>query len=204
MHVLVPDDPVFLAKFQSLEELLLRRLYRLQLADPECEEGRVVADAYDSWVRVLLKLPAWPRWQEDVSPPGALRTEYTLYGPRGTQLTSLYPVELDSADLEQLTLCLRAFLSAGADRGFEPRCTRREPERRGPELVHVFRRVMGVLLLPCPPELMHTLGRVREGAPAVTLSLKEEVQYRRYCTTVVRILSLGDQFAYQNHLAMYP
>ncbi|MFF1868187.1 hypothetical protein [Kitasatospora herbaricolor] len=201
MYVLVPDDPVFFAKFQSLEDLLLSCLYGLQLEGVDSEEARLVADAYDSWVRVLLKLPLWSRRREDAA--DLSRTDYQLYAPGGVELTSLYPVELAVADVEQLWLCLRAFLDAGTERAD---VSRRAGGAAGPapeHLIGVFRRVVGVLLLPAPPELMRTLRQVPTGVPAVTLGRREEQQYRRYCTAIVRLLSSGDGFAYRSHLAMY-
>ncbi|MFD0262518.1 hypothetical protein ACFRKE_11785 [Kitasatospora indigofera] len=201
MYVLVPDDPVFFAKFQSLEDLLLRCLYVLQVEGVDSEEARLVADAYDSWVRVLLKLPLWSRRREDAT--DLSRTDYKLYAPGGAELTSLYPVELAVGDVEQLWLCLRVLRDSGAERPAAPLRAAGAAGTAPEHLIGVFRRVVGVLLLPAPPELMRTLRQVLSGAPAVTLGHREEAQYRRYCATVVRLLSSGDGFGYRNHLAIY-
>lgn len=198
MYALVPDDPVFFAKFQSLEEPLLRHLYRLHTAGRESDEERIVAEAYDSWVRILVKLPLWSDWHAgDMSadrpspePPG-----YTLYGGHGRQLTSLYPVELSVADLGHLTACLDLFIGADA----EPAC-------QETEFVEVLRRVMEVLLLPYPQDLLAALRDVVPAGPllSVTLADEREAEYRSFCERIVTVLSSGDSFAHHSHLAMYP
>lgn len=207
LYVLVPDDPVFFAKFQSLEEPLLRRLYRLQRQGLDSEEERVVADAYDAWVRVLLRLPLWPRWQATTDDATAeADAGYTLHGVRGGELTSLYPVELAPADLAQLSSCLRVLVEAGQQHPEPPPpepSAGHEPWEGAQALVNVFRRVLGVLLLPSPPELLRALSPVGGGVRALTLGTTEEAHYRVYCADIVHILSSGDTFAYQSHLAMY-
>lgn len=196
MYVLVPDDPVFYAKFQSLEEPLLRHLYGLHHAGADSDEERVIADAYDSWVQVLLKLPLWARWHTEDAPavpaPGAPPPRYTLYSVRGDELTSLYPIEVSAADLGHLTACLDLF--AGADA--EP------PEGEEP-LSDVFRRVMDVLLLPPPSGLLNILRFAVAPGAAVTLPAEHEREYQRFCEEIVTILSSGDTFAYRSHRAMY-
>lgn len=212
MYVLVPDDPVFFAKFESLEEPLLRHLYLFHSADPESDDERIVADAYDSWVQVLLKLPLWSKWHatdtSDGQSPGE-PTGYALYGAGGTQLTSLYPIEVDAADLGHLTACLDLFAAAGGTQRAVPcradvEAGADRPERKD-TLVDAFRRVMEVLLLPPPQRLLSTLRRLtgqgRTGC--VTLPAEEETEYRRYCEDIVTILSSGDAFAYRSHRALY-
>ncbi|MFD8565665.1 hypothetical protein [Streptomyces sp. NPDC059639] len=180
MYVLIPDDPVFFAKYQSLEEPLLRRLFQLDNTEPESDDERTLSDAYDSWVRLLLKLPLWQRWDPSRAPEDA--AGYTLCRADGALLTSLYPVEVTTADLRRLTAC-RDLLAS--DAVFGDAC----------------RRVLEVLLLPPPHQLLTTLG-----APAgvVTLPPEYEVAYRRYCEDVVSVLSAGDTFAYESHRALYP
>ncbi|WP_042394969.1 hypothetical protein [Streptacidiphilus carbonis] len=207
MYVLVPDDPVFFSKFQSLEEPLLWRLHCLRSKGPDTDEAHLLADAYDSWVRVLLKLPLWPRWHvTGASTPETDeddRIEYTLFNAHGTELTGLYPVDLAAADLEQLALCLFAISDARRDgRGLLGQACK-EALGTAESLVNGFRRVLGALLLPPPRELLSALHGVGRTS-TVTLTPNEEASYRRYCADLVHILSSGDQFAVQSHLAMYP
>ncbi|MFG2356933.1 hypothetical protein [Streptomyces sp. NPDC048521] len=233
MYVLVPDDPVFFAKFQSLEEPLLRHLYLLHSAGMESDDERIISDAYDSWVQVLLKLPLWSQWHAtdtsahatDTSVPATDASAhapgtsaehapgepagYTLYSACGTQLTSLYPIEVTAVDLGHLTACLDLFVAAGRTQHAIPAQVGAEvwadlPERKD-TLVDVFRRVMEVLLLPPPQRLLGTLQQVvRQGQTvSVTLPAEEETEYRRYCEDIVTILSSGDTFAYRSHRALY-
>ncbi|MFF5499848.1 hypothetical protein [Streptomyces aquilus] len=198
MHLLVPDDPVFYAKFQSLEELLLRHLHQLHRSGTDSDEERVVSDAYDSWVQVLLQLPLWARWHTEEAPAALTPAEppprYTLYSVRGDQLTSLYPIEVTAAELGQLTSCLDLFAGAGA-----------EPADGEDLFTEVFRRVMEVLLLPPPPNLLTILRCVvvQGAAVLVTLPAEYETEYRRFCERIVTILSSGDTFALTSHRAMY-
>ncbi|MEU6290954.1 hypothetical protein [Streptomyces sp. NPDC046988] len=224
MYVLVPDDPVFFAKFQSLEEPLLRRLYQLHSAGLDCADGRIISDAYDSWVQVLLKLPLWSDWHAAGGPVGPEPDDgagYVLLSERGDPLTSLYPIEVTAADLGHLTACLELF--AGHDRarlalpggprsewaggwGDAPAGQRSGPPEREGQLTDVFRRVMEVLLLPPPQGLLAPLMRqlvLREAAVAVILRHEQETEYRRYCEDIVTILSAGDNFAYRSHRALY-
>ncbi|PWI15300.1 hypothetical protein DI272_14840 [Streptomyces sp. Act143] len=205
MYVLVPDDPVFYAKFQSLEEPLLRHLYRLHHTGAESDDERIISDAYDSWVQVLLKLPLWARWHTEDVPAVAAAAEpppprYTLHSMRGDQLTSLYPIEVTAVDLGHLTACLDLFAgidaSAGAGSG---------PTGGEERLADVFRRVMDVLLLPPPSGLLNILRFVvAQGvAVRVTLPTEREQEYQRFCEDIVTILSSGDAFAYRSHRAMY-
>ncbi|MFJ4622342.1 hypothetical protein [Streptomyces sp. NPDC088812] len=219
--MLVPDDPVFFAKFQSLEEPLLRRLYQLHSAGVDCDDGRIIADAYDSWVQILLKLPLWSEWHPAGGPAGPARGEgagHVLLSEGGAPLTSLHPIEVTAADLGHLTACLELF--AGYDRAplVRPGRPRTEgcadaawveertgpPEREGP-LTDVFRRVLEVLLLPAPRRLLAELRHLalRATAGSVTLRREQEREYRRYCEDIVTILSAGDDFAYRSHRALY-
>ncbi|MYT69050.1 MULTISPECIES: hypothetical protein [unclassified Streptomyces] len=183
MHVLVPDDPVFFAAYQSLEEPLLRRLFQLNSLHgtvPRPGDEQILSNAYDSWVRLLLKLPQWQRWDPARSPDEPVG--YTLCRADGALLTSLYPVEVTMADLGHLTSC-RDLLAA--DTAFADAC----------------RRVLEVLMLPPPWRLLAIL---REPAGVVTLPPEDEAAYRRYCEDVVSVLSAGDTFAYESHRALYP
>ncbi|MFF4353664.1 hypothetical protein [Streptomyces sp. NPDC001530] len=209
MYALVPDDPVFFAKFQSLEEPLLRQLHRLHSAGLESDDEQVILDAYDSWVQVLLKLPLWSQWHiEDASagPAPAERPQYTLYSVRGDQLTSLYPIELTAVDLGHLTACLDLFGEADDNaRSAVLGQVCAEPPDREESLTNVFRRVMEVLLLPPPQGLLGTLRHVVPQGPvvSVTLPAEQEAEYRHFCEEIVTILSSGDTFAYRSHRAMY-
>ncbi|PSM42935.1 hypothetical protein C6Y14_12155 [Streptomyces dioscori] len=214
MYILVPDDPVFFARFQSLEEPLLRRLYRLHGSELESDAERIISDAYDSWVQVLLTLPFWSQWQgrDEVSAglPRQERPGYVLYGHRGNELTSLYPTNVAKADLEHLKICLDLFVEndmarcvARGQAGTEA-CV--EPSERQEDVNDAYRRVMKVLLLSPPQLLLHALrdvGQQRPGVASVTLLEEQEVEYRRYCQGFVTILSEGDTFAYRSHRAMY-
>ncbi|MFI6876245.1 hypothetical protein ACIBL6_22720 [Streptomyces sp. NPDC050400] len=213
MYVLVPDDPVFFAKFQSLEEPILRRLYLLQCTGPETDDERTVAAAYDSWVQILLRLPLWSRWQTGDTATGAAPgpgTGHLLHGPRGDLLTSLYPIEVTAAELAQLNACLGLFgrrdgtardaAAGGTDAGAAA-----APPDHDEEVTDSFRRIMAVLSLSPPPLLLGPLlpPRSGTGARTVTLRAEQETAYRAYCEAIVTILSAGDTFAYRSHRAMY-
>jgi len=208
MYVLIPDDPVFFAKFQSLEEPLLRHLYQLHSTGLEPDDERIVSDAYDSWVQVLLKLPLWSQWHAgdtSADPPSAERPRYVLHSARGDQLTSLYPIELTAADLGHLMACLDLFVEAEGARRAVPGQMYAEPPDPEEGLTEVFRRVMDVLLLPPPQGL---LGALRYGVPegplvSVTLRDEQEAEYRHFCEEIVTILSAGDPFVFRSHRAMY-
>ncbi|MET7511880.1 hypothetical protein ABZS88_00095 [Streptomyces sp. NPDC005480] len=212
--MLVPDDPVFFAKFQSLEEPILRRLYLLHGTGSETDDERIISAAYDSWVQVLLRLPLWSRWQTGdttTGPASDERTGYVLYGPRGDQLTSLYPIEVTAAELGQLMACLGLFAEGGAGRHAATATTdagRRAAPPEGDEgITDDFRRIMEVLSLP-PPRLLlgpllPLLTQRSTGSASVTLRAEEETEYRTFCEEIVTILSLGDPFAYRSHRAMY-
>ncbi|MEV7077968.1 hypothetical protein AB0N88_05410 [Streptomyces sp. NPDC093516] len=208
MYVLVPDDPVFYAKFQSLEEPLLHHLYRLHHASVESDEERIISEAYDSWVRVLLKLPLWARWHTEDVPEVSAGAEpspprYILHSRRGDHLTSLYPIEVTAVDLGHLTACLDLFAVVDAGSVDKGDAGLRGGDRR---LADVLRRVMDVLLLPPPSGLLDFLRYVvaRQAALPVTLPSECEQEYQRFCEEIVHILSSGDTFAYLSHRAMYP
>ncbi|MEV7080907.1 hypothetical protein AB0N88_20605 [Streptomyces sp. NPDC093516] len=215
MHVLVPDDPVFFAQFQSLEEPLLRHLYRLHGAGTESDDERLIANAYDSWVQVLLKLPLWSHWHssDETEPDGSSSADaesadccrYALYSACGQQLTSLYPVEVAASDLGNLTACLDLFAEADHARRTLPHQPYNAPPAREEDLTPVLRRVLKVLLLPAPDGLLGVLRHVESQGRAfsVTLAGARETEYRRFCEDVVAILSSGDTFAYRHHRAMY-
>ncbi|MGV9914665.1 hypothetical protein ACWEWD_15050 [Streptomyces tendae] len=219
MYVLVPDDPVFFAKFESLEEPLLRHLYRLHSGGQDSDDERIIADAYDSWVQVLLKLPLWSDWHTGgfaaptpapasapapVGPPG-----YVLHGARGEQLTSLYPIEVTAVELGHLKACLDLFAVLDRARPVLPGQVRAEAAAGEPEGDHgmtdAFRRVLKVLLLPPPQRLLMLLRRSALAHPSgsVTLPVEQEGEYRRFCEDVVTILSAGDTFAYSSHRSLY-
>ncbi len=208
--MLVPDDPVFFAKFQSLEEPLLRHLYRLHSGGLESDDERIISDAYDSWVQVLLKLPLWSEWHTGRTDPTlGGPVGYELYGARGDQLTSLYPIEVTAVELGHLTACLDLF--AAHDRALPAMPgqtwveTGAEQTERDRGLADVFRRVLEVLLLPPPRRLLAVLRQVAlpEANGSVTLPAEQEREYRRFCEDIVTILSSGDAFAYRSHRAMY-
>ncbi|WP_234338294.1 hypothetical protein [Streptomyces sp. NRRL F-5727] len=208
--MLVPDDPVFFATFQSLEEPLLRHLYRLHAAGLDCDDGRILSDAYDSWVQVLLRLPGWPEGHAHRTEPAPdERAGYVLYGTHGDPLPSLYPIEVTAVELGHLTACLDLF--AARDRALpalpgQPAVpwVAEQPERdRG--LADVFRRVLQVLLLPPPRRLLAAVRHVvLTGAKgSMTLPADQEREYRRFCEDIVTILSSGDAFAHRSHWALY-
>ncbi|SCF64960.1 hypothetical protein [Streptomyces sp. Ncost-T10-10d] len=208
MYVLIPDDPVFFAKFQSLEEPLLRHLYRLHSEGRESDDERIISDAYDSWVQVLLKLPLWSEWHSagrSTDPASDERAGYVLYSPRGDQLTSLYPIEVTAVDLGHLTACLDLFVGHHQARRAMPGQEPAEQQESDGALTDVFRRVMEVLVLPPPPRLLTLLRRIVPPAAvvSVTLPAKQETEYRHFCEDIVTILSSGDTFAYRSHRAMY-
>ncbi|MFF9340374.1 MULTISPECIES: hypothetical protein [unclassified Streptomyces] len=211
MYALVPDDPVFSAKFQSLEEPLLRHLHRLHAAGLETDDGRIISDAYDSWVQVLLKLPLWQeRHTGRTGPASGGPAGYVLYGTRGERLTSLYPIEVTAVELAHLTACLDLF--AARDRALPAtpgRAAARpgagQPDRdRGP--ADVFRRVLQVLLLPPPRRLLAALRHVALPAAdgPVTLPAEREREYRRFCEDIVTVLSSGDASAHRGPWAPCP
>ncbi|AEY85724.1 hypothetical protein SHJG_0447 [Streptomyces hygroscopicus subsp. jinggangensis 5008] len=214
MHVLIPDDPVFFAKFESLEEPLLRQLHRLHSEGLETDDEDVISDAYDSWVQVLVQLPLWFEWyatsrSAGPTPGDRAQTRYVLYGPGGDQLTSLYPVEVAAADLGNLIACLELFAAADQTRSAAASeagtGTPAPPPGREQVLPDALRRVLDVLLLSPSDGLLDTLRQAGALEPvvSVTLSAEQETDYRRFCEDIVAILSSGDAFAYRNHRALY-
>ncbi|MEU3410293.1 hypothetical protein ABZ760_03290 [Streptomyces sp. NPDC006658] len=208
MDILVPDDPVFFAKYQSIEEPLLRRLHRLSGARTDSHDTRVISDAYDSWVHVLVKLPAWPHWRDDDlsgSSKEGEPTGYILYDSHGRQLTSLYPLWMAEADLGRLAACYDLFVEAAKGRYTGSAPATFDPPEQACGFVDVFRRVMEVLLMPAPRGLMRLLQEVRPQGPVrmVTLTPVQEAEYQRFCEEIVTVLSAGDIFAYRSHRAMY-
>lgn len=209
MYVLVPDDPVFFAKYQSLEEPLLRHLHRLHGTGPESAAERIGSDAYDSWVRLLLKLPLWSTWHDADASAGSAPVGYTLRGAAGNRLTRLYPIDVPAVDLGHLAACFDLFRTADGTRsGASDRADTAAPAGR-PGRRHgttdVFRRVMEVLLLPPPRRLLAVLCQAVTAGRAVpvTLPAEEEAEYRRHCEDIVTILSSGDPFAHRAHRALY-
>jgi hypothetical protein len=205
MHVLLPDDPVFVSKFLAIERPLLWSLHYLYAQELGVEQAGVVRDAYDSWGELLKRLPAPLQWQlpaEEHSPQG-----YTLDAPRGRRLRSLYPMEVSTRHLERLTSCQRMLSQAGSGFGADPLAyaltdlTDDEPC----DLVEDFRRVLAVMQLSAPPNLLATLKEAAPAGPNIAISLDAEQaeEHRELCGRIVYALSAGDSFNYNNHHALY-
>ncbi|MFJ4973638.1 hypothetical protein [Streptomyces sp. NPDC088755] len=117
MYILVPADPMFMTRFLEMEEPLFHSLYYLHLAKLPEDQAEKVRRTYDSWGDILRAMPTHLTWHtpktfEIATYCRRASKGYSLYGPDGEQLVSMYPIEVSVESLSNLTECLRLFESA--------------------------------------------------------------------------------------------
>ncbi|WP_158838744.1 hypothetical protein [Streptomyces sp. NRRL S-1022] len=163
--------------------------------------------AYESWGQLQQMLPSRFHAQ---SPDAEASEEdgYVLEGLAGQRLTRLYPVDA-GLRISNLEICYMMLRQAQLDswRGpLDPLADVLREIDDGIDLIGHFRRVLQVLRLPSPPQLLAAFGRGAPRGPVTVVSLdaEQEREYRDHCETVVGILSGDDTFAYATHRALYP
>ncbi|MEZ3177321.1 hypothetical protein KYY02_00910 [Streptomyces pimonensis] len=208
MQILIPDDPVFISKFTAIEQPLLHHLYYFCLPDLDSTEAETICTAYDSWDRIRQCLPAPLRWPETTAVVGPERhtsAGYTLYGPDGRELPSLYAVKLPLGHLCTLRACCDLLREARTRTGGPLAEALDELADHGPDLVDDFRRAVEVMELSAPRRLLEVLQRASSAGPVTSLDLDEaqRADYRDFCGRVVYVLSIGNAFGYSCHRALY-
>ncbi|MFJ5219675.1 hypothetical protein ACIP98_33860 [Streptomyces sp. NPDC088354] len=192
-HTLVPEDPVFASTFRTVEEPLLHSLhywYRGEISEGQVD---VVDTAYSSYGTVLRAFPLRLRrliWechsgQDDQGDPGECADP---------PLPRLHPVAIGAADLDALDRCCRMLRNARQEGTANPLGEILEEIGGGIDLVETFSRMLRVLSLRAPRELLTTSMNGRT-------PLRE---HHLYCAEVIRALSGGDAFQRRAHQAFYP
>lgn len=213
MHVLVPDDMEFLVRFSEIENPLLSSLRDYTLMELYLDQAELIREAHIAWREIHQRLPAVLKWEklpEDGAPPQT--NGYILHGPRGNQLTSLYAVEVAAGQLSTLRDCYT--MLAGAEQvGYGPLANavfaiQRDADNESKRLLDGYRRVVEVLELMAPYNLVKSLKRATPAGPqapdvAITLNGEEYASYQKLCTDIVAVLSAGNSFAYDQHGRMY-
>ncbi|MEU6618641.1 hypothetical protein [Streptomyces parvus] len=207
MHILVPDDPMFMTRFLEMEEPLFHSLYYLHLAKLPEDQAEKIRRAYDSWGDIQRVMPGHLTWHtaktfEIAEYRRRDSKGYSLYGPDGEQLISMYPVEVSVESLSSLTECLRLFELAELELRSplaEALAEIREPDQDR-ELVDNYRRVLKALQLSAPRALV---AELLGAAPEVSLNGTLYAEYADYRDRLCHALSTGDWFLYTMHRALY-
>ncbi|MFI2765667.1 hypothetical protein ACH5A3_43905 [Streptomyces echinatus] len=206
MHVLIPDDPVLAASFLSLEQPLLFSLHYYYRAELTNAQATTVGMAYKSWGELQQMLPGRFRGlPTDVW--GSEEESYILEGVGRQRLTHLHAVDagLRVSHLEACYMMLRRAQLDSLHGPLEPLADILVEIDEGIDLVDRYRRVLQILYLPSPPQLLAAIRRVTPRGPvtAVALNAEQEREYRSHCEKVIEILSGDDSFAYATHRALY-
>ncbi|GGW13219.1 hypothetical protein GCM10018980_71340 [Streptomyces capoamus] len=206
MHVLIPDDPVLAASFLVLEQPLFHSLHYLYRMELTASQANTIGVAYESWGQLQQMLPS----RFHAQTPDAQASEeggYVLEDSTGQRLTTLHLVDAGRriSDLETCYMMLRQAQLDSVRGPLDPLADVLREIDDGINLVGHFRRVLQVLRLPSPPQLLAAVRRVAPRGPAtpVTLNPEQEREYRDYCEAVVGIFSGNDIFAYTTHRALY-
>ncbi|MGW0332237.1 hypothetical protein ACWD0J_10270 [Streptomyces sp. NPDC003011] len=214
MNVVVPDDPVFLAKFNEIERPLLHELCAYYLPELPAAQADLIKAAYDCWDEIHRRLPPVLKWQA-LPPDGAPPAQggYELHDPLGRRLTCLYVVKVSVRQLDVLRSCHDTLTwaeeTADATLADVLSGLQRAPENQGKHLLDSFRRVLEVMELRAAPILVASLERVTPAGPeapvvAMTLDADQYTAYRELCDQIVYALSTGDdEFTYQSHRMLY-
>ncbi|MFF3099223.1 hypothetical protein [Streptomyces cyaneofuscatus] len=210
MHILMPEDPVFMTRFLEMEEPLLHSLYYLHLDHLPRGQAKTIRQAYEGWGDIQAAMPKFLNWHTptafELAVPRRESEGYRLHSPDGEQLISLYAVEVSIESISCLGACLTLLEEAenalgGALAGALEDI--REPRER--DLVDNFRRVLRAMQIPAPPALLESL---RDAAPAgpereVSLSGAQHTEYVTYRDQFCHTLSTGDAFLYEMHRSLY-
>ncbi|MFJ2900636.1 hypothetical protein ACIO87_37990 [Streptomyces sp. NPDC087218] len=206
MHILVPEDPMFMTRFLEMEEPLFHSLYYFHLTKLPEGQAEKIRRAYDSWGNIQRAMPTHLSWHTpaafQISAARRSSKGYRLYGPDGEQLISMYPIKVSVESLSNLTECLRLLELAElelrgplADALYEIR----EPDQDR-ELVDNYRRVLKALNLAAPPALgAELLGTT----PEVTLNGPLYAEYKAFRDRFCLAVSEGDKFMLAMHQALY-
>ncbi|GHB16876.1 hypothetical protein GCM10010392_51750 [Streptomyces clavifer] len=208
MHVLVPEDPVFMTRFLAMEDPLLHSLYYFYLRDLPPGHAETIRTAYEGWADIQYRMPPCLHWQEMAvrrAPRPRDREGYTLLGRGGAPLTCLHAVEMNAESIAVLKACHALLVEAESD-GVGPLARALgEIAEHGRNTVDDFRRVVDVLQLQAPPRLLGSLRRAAPAGRATAISLDgtQQEEYETFCDRIVRTLSAGDRFTYAMHRALY-
>ncbi|MGW4230091.1 hypothetical protein ACWEF9_12530 [Streptomyces sp. NPDC004980] len=208
MHVLVPEDPVFMTRFLAMEEPLLHSLYYFYLRDLPPGQAKIIRDAYEGWGDIQSRMPPRLHWQETAVRRARQRRDpegYTLRGRGGAPLTCLHVVGMSAESISGLRACHGLLAEAESEAVGPLARALGEIAEHGQNVVDNFRRVLDILQIQAPPRL---LGSLRQAAPtgpvtAISLDGTQEEEYETFCDRMVRTLSAGDRFTYAMHRALY-
>ncbi len=207
MHILVPDDPMFMTRFLEMEEPLFHSLYYLHLAKLPEGQAEKIRRAYDSWGDIQRAMPGHLTWHTHKTFEIAEHRRrdskgYSLYGTDGDQLISMCPIEVSVESLSNLTACLRLFELADLELRSplaEALAEIREPDQDR-ELVDDYRRVLKGLQLSAPRALVAAL---LVAAPEISLNAPLYVDYEAFCDQFCLAVSEGDSWMYRMHRSLY-
>ncbi|MGW6651211.1 hypothetical protein AMK23_34340 [Streptomyces sp. CB02130] len=207
MQILVPDDPMFMTRFLEVEEPLFHSLYYLHRAKLPEDQAEKVSRAYDAWGDILRAIPGHLTWHThktfELAEYSRRKSKgYSLYGPKGEQLISMYVIEVSVENLSSLTECLRLFELAELELRSplaEALAEIREPDQDR-ELVDNYKRVLTALQLPAPRALV---AELLGAAPEVSLNGALYAEYTDYRDKFCHALSTGDWWMYTMHRSLY-
>ncbi|UZI34000.1 hypothetical protein [Streptomyces sp. VB1] len=210
MHILIPEDPVFMTRFLEMEEPLLHSLYYLHLQDLPQDQAETIRRGYEGWGEIQAAMPKFLTWHTptafEVAVPRRDSEGYRLHSPGGEQLISLYAVEVSVESISCLTACLALLEGAEKELGGPlAGALHAIKEPRDRDLVDNFRRVLLALQISAPLAL---LAPVRQAAPAgpvqeVFLDDEQYAEYATYRDRFCYVLSTGEWFTYTMHRSLY-
>lgn len=208
MHVLVPEDPVFMTRFLAMEEPLLHSLYYFYLRDLPPRQAETIRTAYESWGDIQSRMPPSLHWQKPAAHKARQRQDaqgYTLRGTGGAPLTCLHAVGMSAESISGLKACHGLLTEAVSDVVGPLARALGEIADHGQNVVDNFRRVVDILQLQAPPRLLESLRQAVPTGPVAAISLDgaQEAEYETFCEQMVRTLSAGDRFTYTMHRALY-
>ncbi|MFY0516047.1 hypothetical protein ACOMD4_37530 [Streptomyces anulatus] len=210
MHILIPEDPVFMTRFLEMEEPLLHSLYYLHLYDLPQDQAETIRRAYEGWGEIQAAMPKFLTWHTptafEVAAPRRDAEGYRLHSPDGEQLISLYAVEVSVESISCLIACLTLLQEAEKELG-GPLASAlhaiKEPRDR--DLVDNFRRVLLALQISAPLAL---LASVQQAAPAgpvqeIFLDAAQHTEFATYRDRFCYVLSTGEWWTYTMHRSLY-
>jgi len=210
MHILMPEDPVFMTRFLEMEEPLLHSLYYLHLDHLPLDQAETIRRAYEGWGDIQAAMPKFLSWHTptafELAVPRRESEGYRLHSPDGEQLISLYAVEVSIESLSCLTACLTLLEEAENELGGPLAGALEEiREPRDRDLVDNFRRVLRALQIPAPPALLASLRHATPAGPEREVSLDgpQHAEYVTYRDKFCFALSTGDWFMYTMHRSLY-
>ncbi|MGY1548233.1 hypothetical protein [Streptomyces sp. MN6] len=203
MYVLLPDDPIFLARFFRLDKPFaeLDGLYAEEIG---AERAAVVRTAYDSWAELAQLLPPALQWMFPISGDGP--EGYTLDDPLGRRLQSMYIREDRDGHVAKLMACQRMLTEAQLHDSSDPLAMALDDlDETYTDWVDDLRRAVGVLNLRVPPRLLKIFRSAAPLGPTVALSLNADQadDYRTLCSRIVHALSAGDDLGHATHHMLY-